>query len=767
MLSTIQNTMTVPKEETATECAAAEVAKVANTPAAAEAKTAHETWGALGEAHSKRADAKHLCTKRIFGHGYGKVLKQVAPDLHLTQAAAATVDDLLAQCLQQLVQRALTVLDCNSAGVCTDFASDGSLRVLDTRTVPGRPAPDLLVDNHDEYIWTTRVLLRTEETDGRGAAALAAWDAADEAARAAAPAAHKAAQVEAYGPGGHDGAAYHAASWEQAHGRLISSRAVQTAVRLTLPGELAKHAVSEGTKAVTKVTSCGGGSSSSSRAQGDPLSAAAGLQFSVAVVGELMARLSGKAVSDTAATYLASCLEYLSAECLEIAGNAARDERCGAISHRHLLRAIGEDEELDRLFPGAASAVAVAAAAGRPWALGGARAVADDDGDDAGSESADEESEGAAKAALALAVAADEAAGLHYAAGAGVLRIADGGGGDASSFGSGEEETVLYCGYVLPGTFGREVLGRMFDPASVAAEKAAEKAAEPPPRWGQRSRKVLRDNIGRIGNGMIRRLAVRAGVPAVHPAVYDETRGVIKCKLENLVRDAVTFCESRRDRTVSPADAAFAIAHKELDIAASTGSGTAVALLLARTSRTLAAHRIAVGPTVHACVSDTPDNDWIAAAIAVRATWVTAAEDSDGGDDNGDGDDGDDTPPTHDHDRGDSESKESEAGGARAAAHRAHVRAFQPQSARACEQRALPFEALSGLIAEIGQDYKTDLDFDARAVAMLGAVVESHVVRVFQRAVGASSAGVAAGSTPAPLSAPHVARVGRELRSAW
>jgi histone H2B len=32
----------------------------------------------------------------------------------------------------------------------------------------------------------------------------------------------------------------------------ISSREVQTAVRLVLPGELAKHAVSEGTKAVTK-----------------------------------------------------------------------------------------------------------------------------------------------------------------------------------------------------------------------------------------------------------------------------------------------------------------------------------------------------------------------------------------------------------------------------------------------------------------------------------------------------------------------------------
>ena len=34
-----------------------------------------------------------------------------------------------------------------------------------------------------------------------------------------------------------------------------SSREVQTAVRLVLPGELAKHAVSEGTKAVTKFTS--------------------------------------------------------------------------------------------------------------------------------------------------------------------------------------------------------------------------------------------------------------------------------------------------------------------------------------------------------------------------------------------------------------------------------------------------------------------------------------------------------------------------------
>ncbi|KAL3290494.1 hypothetical protein HHI36_023835 [Cryptolaemus montrouzieri] len=35
----------------------------------------------------------------------------------------------------------------------------------------------------------------------------------------------------------------------------ITSREIQTAVRLLLPGELAKHAVSEGTKAITKYTS--------------------------------------------------------------------------------------------------------------------------------------------------------------------------------------------------------------------------------------------------------------------------------------------------------------------------------------------------------------------------------------------------------------------------------------------------------------------------------------------------------------------------------
>ncbi|XP_027759616.1 late histone H2B.L4-like [Empidonax traillii] len=42
---------------------------------------------------------------------------------------------------------------------------------------------------------------------------------------------------------------------QYSHRSTITSREVQTAARLLLPGELAKHAVSEGTKAVTKYTS--------------------------------------------------------------------------------------------------------------------------------------------------------------------------------------------------------------------------------------------------------------------------------------------------------------------------------------------------------------------------------------------------------------------------------------------------------------------------------------------------------------------------------
>merc|ERR1712057_38959 len=48
--------------------------------------------------------------------------------------------------------------------------------------------------------------------------------------------------------------------------------------------------------------------------------------------------------------YLASVLEYLAVEVLELAGNAARDNRKTRIGPRHIKMAVHTDDELSKLF---------------------------------------------------------------------------------------------------------------------------------------------------------------------------------------------------------------------------------------------------------------------------------------------------------------------------------------------------------------------------------------------------------------------------------
>ncbi|XDV52464.1 hypothetical protein PO909_021191 [Leuciscus waleckii] len=75
----------------------------------------------------------------------------------------------------------------------------------------------------------------------------------------------------------------------------------------------------------------------------------------------------------------------------------------------------------------------------------------------------------------------------------------------------------------------------------------------------KRHRKVLRDNIQGITKPAIRRLARRGGVKRISGLIYEETRGVLKVFLENVIRDAVTYTEHAKRKTVTAMDVVFRI----------------------------------------------------------------------------------------------------------------------------------------------------------------------------------------------------------------
>jgi histone H4 len=75
----------------------------------------------------------------------------------------------------------------------------------------------------------------------------------------------------------------------------------------------------------------------------------------------------------------------------------------------------------------------------------------------------------------------------------------------------------------------------------------------------KRHRKILRDNIAGITKPAIRRLARRGGVKRISGLIYEETRGVLKIFLENVIRDAVTYTEHSRRKTVTAMDVVYAL----------------------------------------------------------------------------------------------------------------------------------------------------------------------------------------------------------------
>ncbi|KAJ0253784.1 histone H2A.5 [Hirschfeldia incana] len=105
--------------------------------------------------------------------------------------------------------------------------------------------------------------------------------------------------------------------------------------------------------AAAKPTRGAGGRKGGDRKKSVSKSAKAGLQFPVGRISRYLKK--GRYAiryGAGAPVYLAAVLEYLAAEVLELAGNAARDNKKNRINPRHLCLAIRNDEELGKLLHG-------------------------------------------------------------------------------------------------------------------------------------------------------------------------------------------------------------------------------------------------------------------------------------------------------------------------------------------------------------------------------------------------------------------------------
>ncbi|XP_015482674.1 histone H3-like [Parus major] len=205
----------------------------------------------------------------------------------------------------------------------------------------------------------------------------------------------------------------------------------------------------------------------------------------------------------------------------------------------------------------------------------------------------------------------------------------------------------------------------------------------------KRHRKVLRDNIQGITKPAIRRLARRGGVKRISGLIYEETRGVLKVFLENVIRDAVTYTEHAKRKTVTAMDVVYA---------------------LKRQGRTLCSHLFS------------PASRFLCLSLAMARTKQTARKSTGGK-----------APRKQLATKAARKSAPATGGVKKPHRYRPGTVALREirryQKSTELLIRKLPFQRL---VREIAQDFKTDLRFQSSAVMALQEASEAYLVGLFE-----------------------------------
>ncbi|XP_045656421.1 uncharacterized protein LOC123794236 [Ursus americanus] len=196
----------------------------------------------------------------------------------------------------------------------------------------------------------------------------------------------------------------------------------------------------------------------------------------------------------------------------------------------------------------------------------------------------------------------------------------------------------------------------------------------------KRHRKVLRDNIQGITKPAIRRLARRGGVKRISGLIYEETRGVLKVFLENVIRDAVTYTEHAKRKTVTAMDVVYALKRQGRTLYAQSSRNN-----MARTKQTARKSTGGKAPrkqlATKAARKSAPATGGVKKPHRYRPGTVALRE----------------------------------------------IRRYQKSTELLI--RKLPFQRL---VREIAQDFKTDLRFQSSAVMALQEACEAYLVGLFE-----------------------------------